>query len=70
MKFSESIVEEAALAWLGALGYAVLLGPDIATGMPAAEQQDYGRLRDTLIPKLISDELHVGEAERMTARSA
>lgn len=37
MKFSESIVEDAALAWLEALGYAVLLGPDIAAGMLGAE---------------------------------
>ena len=33
----ESHVEDAALAWLGALGYAVLHGPDIAVGEPAAE---------------------------------
>ena len=30
--FTESIVEDAALAWLEALGYAVLHGPDIAAG--------------------------------------
>jgi len=30
--FAESIVEDAALAWLEALGYAVLHGPDIAAG--------------------------------------
>src|SRR6266702_4487063 len=36
-QFTESIVEEAALAWLEALGYAVLHGPDIAVGMPGAE---------------------------------
>lgn len=68
--FTESVVEDAALAWLEALGDVVLHGPDIATGVPVAEQQDYGRLHDTLISKLISDELRVGEAERMTARSA
>ena len=33
--FAESVVEEAALAWLEALGYAVLHGPDIAVGSPA-----------------------------------
>ena len=27
----ESVVKETAIAWLGALGYAVLHGPDIAT---------------------------------------
>ena len=36
--FTESIVEEAALAWLEALGYAVLHGPAIAAGEPAAER--------------------------------
>ena len=51
--FTESIVEEAALAWLVSLGYAVLHlpapqseatrqagGPDIALGEPAAERSD------------------------------
>ena len=38
--FTESIVEEAALAWLESLGYAVLHGPDIATGMLGAERND------------------------------
>ena len=33
--FTESVVEDAALAWLEALGYAVLHGPDIAAGKPA-----------------------------------
>jgi len=42
-KFSESIVEDAALAWLGALGYAVLHGPDIAMGEPAAERRVEGQ---------------------------
>jgi hypothetical protein len=30
--FTESIVEDAALAWLKGLGYAVLHGPDISPG--------------------------------------
>jgi type I restriction enzyme R subunit len=37
---SESVVEEAALHWLEGLGYAVLLGPDIAVGQPGAERRD------------------------------
>ena len=36
--FTESVVEEAALVWLELLGYAVLHGPDIAPGEPAAER--------------------------------
>ena len=38
--FTESIVEDAALAWLGNLGYKVLHGPDISAGEPAAERSD------------------------------
>ena len=33
-RLTESIVEEAALAWLEALGYAMLHGPEIAAGEP------------------------------------
>ncbi|MFZ3355090.1 MAG: type I restriction endonuclease subunit R [Xanthobacteraceae bacterium] len=40
--FTESLVEEAALGWLGELGYTVLHGPDIAAGQPAAERNDSG----------------------------
>ena len=52
--FTESVVEEAALAWLEGLGWKVLHGPDIAPGEIAAERTDYGqvileqRLRDAL----------------------
>jgi hypothetical protein len=52
--FSESVVEEAALAWLEASGWQVAHGPEIAPDMPAAERGDYGevvlarRLRDAL----------------------
>ena len=40
MTLYESIVEEAALAWLGGLGYTVLHGPNIAAGEPDAERSD------------------------------
>ena len=49
--FTESIVEQAALAWLEGLGYHVMHGPDIAPGEPQSERDDYrqvvleGRLR-------------------------
>jgi len=36
--FPESIVEQAALAWLQDLGYTILHGPDIALGEPSARQ--------------------------------
>lgn len=40
----ESDVEQAALEWLSSLGYEVLVGPDIAPGMTAAERDDYGQV--------------------------
>jgi type I restriction enzyme R subunit len=54
--FTESVVEEAALAWLGGLGFGVRNGPSIATGEPGAERSDPnyrevvldGRLRQVL----------------------
>jgi type I restriction enzyme R subunit len=52
--FTESVVEEAALAWLESTGWRIAHGPDIAPDMPAAERHDYGevvlaqRLRDAL----------------------
>ncbi|GAB4175655.1 MAG: type I restriction endonuclease subunit R [Wenzhouxiangellaceae bacterium] len=52
--FTESTVEDAALAWLEASGWQVAHGPDIAPDMPTAERADYGevvlstRLRDAL----------------------
>jgi len=57
--FTKSVVKEVALAWLESLGYAVLHDPDIAAGEPASERQDYSRLRDMLLLKLISGELRV-----------
>jgi type I restriction enzyme R subunit len=52
--FTESVVEEAALEWFGALGYAVVHGPTIAPGEPSAERTSHeqvmleGRLRESL----------------------
>jgi type I restriction enzyme R subunit len=47
-KFTESVVEDASLAWLDALGYQVLHGPDIAAGEPGAERND-PNYRDVLL---------------------
>ena len=55
MGFAESVVEYTAPSRLG---------------RPVPEARDCTALRDTLMPKVISGELRVGEAERMTARSA
>jgi type I restriction enzyme R subunit len=53
-QFTESVVEQAALAWLESVGWQVRNGAEIAPGEPAAERDDYGqvvlaqRLRDAL----------------------
>jgi len=53
--FSESVVEQAAMAWLEGLGFAVLAGPTIAPGELVAEREDYDeivlerRLRDAIV---------------------
>lgn len=39
-KFTESVVEEAALAWLENQSWTILHGPDIAADMPSAERTD------------------------------
>lgn len=36
--FDESVIEDAALAWLETLGYAVLHGPEIAVGESGVER--------------------------------
>jgi type I restriction enzyme R subunit len=52
--FTESVVEQAALAWLEGAGWSVKNGAEIAPGEPGAERDDYGqvvlvqRLRDAL----------------------
>jgi type I restriction enzyme R subunit len=46
--FTESVVEQAALAWLEALGYTILHGPEIAVGEPGAERSDPG-FRDVFL---------------------
>jgi type I restriction enzyme R subunit len=43
-RFAESVVEDAALAWLDSLGWSVKYGPDIAPGELAAERSDYGQV--------------------------
>ena len=53
--FTESVVEEAALAWLESLGCSIKHGPEIAPGELFAERGDYGqvilatRLREALV---------------------
>lgn len=55
-RFSESVVEDAALVWLEALGYAVLHGPDIAAGEPGAERSG-PNYRDVLLERRLRQAL-------------
>ena len=67
-KFTESVVEDATLAWMESLGYTVKHGQDIAPGVLGAERNDpnyrdvilEGRLRQALVilnPDLPSEAL-------------
>jgi type I restriction enzyme R subunit len=42
--FTESVVEQAALAWFESVGWQVRNGADIAPGELAAERDDYGQV--------------------------
>ncbi len=52
--FAESVVEQATLAWMEALGYGIAFGPEIGCGQPGAEREDWsqvvleGRLQQAL----------------------
>jgi hypothetical protein len=42
--FTESVVEEAALAWRGGVGWQVKNGAEIAPGEPGGERDDNGQV--------------------------
>ena len=44
MTLNESIVEDAALEWLGEMGYTIGHGPHLAPGEPAAERESFGEV--------------------------
>ncbi|HSL04923.1 MAG TPA: type I restriction endonuclease subunit R [Nitrospiraceae bacterium] len=54
--FREYTVESAALSWLEGLGYAVLHGPEIAAGEPAAERSD-PNYRDVVLERRLRQAL-------------
>ena len=60
--FTESVVEEAALAWLESLGYSVLHGPDITAGEPGAERSD-PNYRDVVLERRLRQSLTLLNAE-------
>jgi len=55
-KFTESVVEEAALEWLVAKGWTILHGPEIAAGMPSAERDDPD-FRDVVLERRLRQSL-------------
>jgi len=68
---AESTVEQTTLAWLESLGWAVRHALQGAPREPCAERADYRevvlaqRLREALLPKLISGELRVPDVEKI-----
>ena len=64
--FTESVVEQAALAWLESIGWVVRNGAEVAPGESYGQVVLAQRLRDTQLPKLISGELRVQDAELFT----
>ena len=69
-RFSESIVEGAALEWLESLGRSIKHGPDIAPGEYTIEAGDHTQSvvqnlqRDTPLPKLLSGEIRIKGGSR------
>lgn len=54
--FTESVVEQAALGWLEALGYQILHGPEIAAGEALAERADPS-FRDVILERRLREVL-------------
>jgi type I restriction enzyme R subunit len=54
--FTESVVEDAALAWLAGLGWQVRHGPDVAAGEPGAERSDPA-YRDVILARRVREAL-------------
>jgi type I restriction enzyme, R subunit len=55
-RFTESIVEDAALAWLENIGYRVARGPELAANEPGAERRDPG-YRDAVLERRLHEAL-------------
>ncbi len=72
----EAQVEIVTVDYFRALGYEYIHGPDIAPDREAPQRRDYvqvvltRRLRDTLLPKLLSGEIEVPEAEAVAEEAA
>jgi len=46
-RFTESVVEDAALKWFASIGYSILSGPETAPGEPKAER---GSFEEIVLP--------------------
>lgn len=55
-EFSESVVEQAALAWVEGLEYEILFGPEIAASEPGAERSD-PNYRDVILERRLRQAL-------------
>lgn len=72
MRFTESVVEAAALEWFGELGYAIAHGPEIAPDAARRERSSYGdvllidRLRNALAT--LNPEIPAGCLEEVVRR--
>jgi len=55
LTLTESLVEEAAVSWLSALGYTSIFGPDIAPGEVAGERESF---QDVLLTLRLQEALH------------
>ena len=64
--FTESVVEDGALAWLEGLGYTVLHSPEIAACELAAEGSDPNYRDVVLKRRLLRPLSHSVERERVT----
>ena len=73
--FAESTVEQAALSWLD-LGSIVAHGPSLAPGDLFAERESFEqviqarRFRDAVLPKLMSGETRLKQAEQISPTNA
>ena len=63
---TESVLEDAALAWLAGLGYSVLHGPQIAAAEPAAERSDAG-YHDVVLERRLRQAMAWSESLRSVA---
>ncbi len=61
--FTESEVEDAALDWLGSLGWKITHGPDIAPNTAGAERTDYSQV---ILARRLRDSLYVLNPARPT----